>query len=880
MSSIFDVLLHGTTADAQVWRLPNIKGEGKERWMGGRAASRLEAYAQRGDVDGYGSFYCVSTIQSGQRRRKEFASELPIIFTDIDFKDHTRSPEEIEATLRGLPCPPSRMHHTGNGIHTIWRMAVPFDLSIDMEMAEDLLRRICDHLGGDPSVSHCVALLRVPGTHNTKRGERRPVRLIHEDARTYTPLELDAWLGSAREPAMVRIGGPGRPTDPFTRIAESQSFKPPVDVEARLAAMTIGGEGNSSVHFTQLSCTAALMAAGATVDEAVAVVLDATRDLDGTAEWIWPEEEKNLRIMCEDFERKFLDKSGPASEAPRQIRQPPKLVGLAPSGPAPVVNLAEARDKRDEANTEDDTAKDEEQVAEREAMKERALGKVSKKLKNEHVIIGKGILASLQDEGRTILYTENQCFMYAKGLWTAVPPEDERAWASVMVERGCDANKLVSNMRIVNETRAWLQRQPALHAKEIDWDGHGFIATRSGMVDWKNGNAIRPAGPQDYATTRVECDFDPAAACPIWDRMLATDYGLDAPTVQFLQEFAGMMLVRHKPRTLMRALVLLGLSNTAKSNVLKVLAGIVSKSDDEINSTPLPTLENAHGLVSFLKPHPWVLHEAFQQGQWEMSSTVKALLSGDPVQVNIKNGPLVTLVFRQPVLWGTNVPPQFREASRAMENRLAIVAMHRLFDPKRITGTALEANQLGYENPANWVLAVEMPGLLNWAIAGLRRATERGHFEFTEEMLAALHAMRIDSNLAAGFLEECCEHSPDHFVNTGDFYGAFTTWYRDHRTGQLPSVDQLGRALKAMSDPRILIGEKISHKRVVAGLRLSDEGLDCWNGYSSSVMAERTGQPISDTDEHVNRVLSPEALQRGSFIAMQDAHRRYRGESE
>ena len=77
----------------------------------------------------------------------------------------------------------------------------------------------------------------------------------------------------------------------------------------------------------------------------------------------------------------------------------------------------------------------------------------------------------------------------------------------------------------------------------------------------------------------------------------------------------------------------------------------------------------------------------------------------------------------------------------------------------------------------------------------------------------------------------------------------------------------------ALADPRILTGERINRMRIYVGIKLNEEGLDCWNAHSSSVAAERSGQRISDRAEDVNKVLGPEQLQRPAFAVAREAHR-------
>lgn len=850
MATIWDVLLGGTLADVHLWSLPNIKGQGRERWIASRDRLRLERQAKKYDSEGHGVFFCVACIEPGEPRKKEHARELRFLFCDVDFKDIDIPPEGIELVLRdGLSCPPTRMHHTGNGIHCFWLLDVPVGPE-GMEAAEILLRQLANHLGGDPTVAHRVALLRVPGTHNSKRGAWTEVRVIREGAEIYTLDQISAWLGSARDPAIVRRN---REANPFLRTANEQGYRPPVDVEQRLRDMVVGGAGDTAVHNTQLSCTASLVTAGWEVQEITELVLGATQDLEGTDGWNWENERRKIGAMCDDWLKKH-----PRSATVHDITAAltPLVNAAAQSQVVPRelpgnVSLLDARKNREgKPGAKGDDPLDD--------LPER----LSKKKKNEHVVLGMGVLASLRQHDGALMYADRQCWIYGDGLWRAMDEKEEKTWASVEVEQGCRAIGLVSNTKLVNETCAWLRREPALHKKSVPWDGHGMIATRGGMIDWKNGCATRSPTHADYATWRIDCDYVPAAECPRWEDMLHDDYEFDDGAIDFLQELLGASLIARRPRALRRALVLLGPSNTGKSNILNVMAGLIS---DQTNPTPLATLErSAHGTMPFIHPAPWVLHEAFEQSRWEMSATAKALLSGDQISINLKGGLIVPHTFTQPVFWGTNVPPQFKEASRAMENRLAIVPMQRIFDPMRTIGTAEVARAQGHNNPAELVLATERSGLLNWAIEGLKRVWARGSFAFTPEMQTALHAMRAESNMTVQFMEDWAEYDVDAYIRTADLHCAFEAWWLENRGGPIPTVEAFAKQLAALADPRLITGERVQRKRVVVGVRLCAEGLAQYTNRFEALGSHQSGTPSHLTlpDGEVNRVLSAEQRRR------------------
>ena len=278
-----------------------------------------------------------------------------------------------------------------------------------------------------------------------------------------------------------------------------------------------------------------------------------------------------------------------------------------------------------------------------------------------------------------------------------------------------------------------------------------------------------------------------------------------AATIGVIQELLGAGLVDDKPRELSRALVFQGGSNFGKSGLLEVMGGLFGQ---DVNTTPIEALEGTHGMMGFIKRRPWVLHEAFDQRKWHFSSDVKTIITGEPVNINVKNGPILSQRVYAPIFWGTNYPPQFKESTRAITNRMVVIECRREFMPNKPVGAAKEARRLGLGKPSNLVLRDELPGLLAWAVVGLQRALKRGHLILTKSMSDELDKIRSDSNMVDGFLTDCCFYDQDKLLSVPDFCLAFAAWWLankgENRT--TPSNEAIGKALAAMVDPKIAIG--------------------------------------------------------------------------
>jgi hypothetical protein len=236
-----NLLLARTKHDLWIQSLPNEKDTRGGSHTRTRDVDRIVRFCQKHDVPGFGVYYCVSSID-GPKRSIETVGETPIVWFDIDFKDIKATPEQALEVVKALEVPPTRIHASGNGLHGIYILTEPIAAG---ENIRTVLRRLADIVGGDLKVCQPAALMRMPGTHNSKRGEWKLVTVI-KSGPEYQFDDLKKFVTSGtRAVAIERIAGAakGASSDPFKRLAEEYDFRPPIDAEARLRAMEHGGPG-------------------------------------------------------------------------------------------------------------------------------------------------------------------------------------------------------------------------------------------------------------------------------------------------------------------------------------------------------------------------------------------------------------------------------------------------------------------------------------------------------------------------------------------------------------------------------------------------------------------------------------------------------------
>jgi phage/plasmid-associated DNA primase len=848
-----------TTGPIYVCSFTNERGAGPERRVITREPDQITRFMDDWDRVGRGMFFCVGALEEGAKKRnKETVAETPCVFVDIDFAKVDGKPDlaEVLRQLARLKYQPSITVASGNGVHAYWLLCEPLATQEHIERIEAALRQLADLVAGDLPVCEVARVLRLPGSHNAKDGAWTEVTITSFDpGRRYEFDDLEEWF-SEQSPIMLRkerergksVGETDDAYKFFEEYGKKLGFKPPIDVEARLKNMMYMGAGDSSIHQTQIQCAASMLSRGASIDEVVSTLLAFTRIAAGEygARWNWKREERNIRRDCEKWV-----KDHPPEERKKKAAKP-ELKAI-------------------EGGKSSDTEKP--QMSGNNVLAA-VITPAPPKPGEMHIAIGSAVLAYMSEQGEQLINTKDGSWFHStKNVWEL---RTDGSWLNVRVEGACVGMGLKSGTKIVNEARNWILRHPELWRETIPWDQHGKIPTRSGLIDPKSGE-LEPARPDHFCTWRIECDYDPDAKCPWWETMIADMFGDREPDerdalVGVVQELMGAALIDKKSRALSKACVFHGPENRAKSGVLDVVSGLFGHPI----SAPIGSVESTHGLMPFVRRAPWILHEAFG-GQWLFASVVKAIITGEPVQINIKNGPMLTQVVRSPIFWATNHGPQFKEATRAIVDRMVVIEVTRQFDPSNPVGTAAEAIKRGFSKPGEFIVATELPGVLNWAIAGLRRALERGFIETPNSVKATADAIHRESNLAAGFIEDCVEFDPMARIRVPDFCLALSVWFLQEKgeDRRLPTNDSIGRAMKALGDPRIGMDTKEMRdmtSRFYCGIALNKAGLKYHKTGFESLLFEGKAATVTSPDREVNSLIPAAWDAKASVMKMRKSH--------
>lgn len=270
--------------------------------------------------------------------------------------------------------------------------------------------------------------------------------------------------------------------------------------------------------------------------------------------------------------------------------------------------------------------------------------------------------------------------------------------------------------------------------------------------------------PENYRTTKLPFAYDANATSDCWERFLADV--VSGEVALFLQEFAGLAITGLTKYEI--AVWLYGLPGGGKSTFIAGLesmlgpqCGVLGLSDIETSNFGLTNLPGKTLVISTEQPAHFI----------KSAHIVNALISGERVNVDRKFRDPIAFTSRCKILWAMNELPRVDDKGAGIFRRVKLVHFPAIDLSKRDPRVKEAIQQSGM-------------AILNWALVGLRRLLERGHFDIPETIEAATEHYRINNDIPSMFVEERCEADSIAKEQAQTLYEAYREWCVD--TGHKP----------------------------------------------------------------------------------------------
>jgi putative DNA primase/helicase len=286
---------------------------------------------------------------------------------------------------------------------------------------------------------------------------------------------------------------------------------------------------------------------------------------------------------------------------------------------------------------------------------------------------------------------------------------------------------------------------------------------------------------------------------PLWDRVLA-EWQPAAPIREFLEEWIGYGLEDGYPYQY--SAVNVGDGDNGKGVFLAIMGALFSGA---ISAETLTTLNSRFGPAN-LYGALVNLADELPAGEITDSAKFKAVTGGSLIRAERKGEDPFTFVNRAKMTFATNLLPKVSDRSRAFWRRVIPIRWDYIV-PAETKDVHLEEK-----------LRAELPGILNRAIAGLKRLRERGGFAAVPTVAEAAEAWRRSSDSLAYFADQMLERDPKEMVPKSALMMAYRLFCED-RELDAGKESQVGSRL-----PDLLPGVHAARPRI------GDRQVAVWKG--------------------------------------------------
>lgn len=451
---------------------------------------------------------------------------------------------------------------------------------------------------------------------------------------------------------------------------------------------------------------------------------------------------------------------------------------------------------------------------------------------SEPVLAARSIVEQLYThEGLRILhYWQGDFHSWTGSHYVALPPPDVRAMLyrigptrskapvkKAHVDNVQDALRAAANLSHLDvpSAPAWISTKPE------DPDPRAVIPVANGLLRVEDG-VLMAASPRLFVPYCLPFPYVPDVAAPIaWLKFLGSVWPGDLESVHCLQEWLGYLLTADTSQQ--RALMIIGPKRSGKGTIGRMIVRLLGAGN--VASPTLASLGQPFGLQVLIGKTAALVSDARLGARADIASIAENLLritGEDEISVDRKFQVAYTarLVARLVIL--ANEVPTFRDAASALPSRFVILRTRRSFFGEE--DLQLEAK-----------LAAELPGILAWALAGLRRLRERGRFVQPKASADAVEIMEDLASPISTFLRERCILEPGAAAPVRSVYTDWREWCQQHGRDQPGTEQTFGRDIAAAAPSVRVTRPRINGQRhrYYDGLRLrtpddptDDEGND------------------------------------------------------
>lgn len=405
------------------------------------------------------------------------------------------------------------------------------------------------------------------------------------------------------------------------------------------------------------------------------------------------------------------------------------------------------------------------------------------------------------------IFTRGAWHKYSNGVWIEMHTleSDREIWDLLREFEGTGHIRPTDSIH--RSVKKCIKAQMYTPVELIDGYTH-LTNLANGVYNTEDGN-LYPHEPSHYFTTQLPFEHIENFPANYWAMYLQSTFvkprsrTTDPELIEFLQEAMGYSLttdVSHHCTFWCH-----GTGANGKGVLFHVLEQLGGSATVPLNVGLLK--REQYQLAMLAGKRIALCSEASASNNLVEDALIKALVAGDSLNVR--------MVYRDPFIlhptvklwWSMNELPAVADTSDGFWRRVKVLPFNRQFSEDEQIRDLKEK------------LSLELPGIFNWCMAGLRRLRARGKFVVPNQVDIATASYRKSSNPIKLFIDSECtidESDKGYCESSSVLYSAYKSWCHNngfkHRSSQ--------RFKTEMEKLKFFYG-RTSNGRVYKGLILS-----------------------------------------------------------
>lgn len=327
--------------------------------------------------------------------------------------------------------------------------------------------------------------------------------------------------------------------------------------------------------------------------------------------------------------------------------------------------------------------------------------------------------------------------------------------------------------------------QSAFRSARADFTRSEPMNARRDLLNFRNGMLnlgtleLVAHSPDFYSTIQLDYAYDPAAECPKWNDFLYDVTDGDPDRWCLLQQMFGVCLLADN-RIHERGFILMGGGANGKSVLLDILTHMLGPAN--VSSVNLSNLNDSFQRIRLMDKLANISAETHSQVKG-VEETLKQIISGDTISGSYKYRDEVEFKPYCTCIFATNSLQEAEDTSYGFQRKICFVKFPVQFVKHP---SPSKPQQRQRDNRIRDQLLPELPGIVNWALEGLKTLEAAGDFVETEDHRSAMKDFMLLSNPLVAFLED--EYfAPGERHARKEVYSRYKTWCREGNTHPLSS---------------------------------------------------------------------------------------------